>query len=169
MLIFSQPIADHMLADSPLWVVVLVVLAMLLSLAAGVQIGLINAHHRVRLLAQVTAISSVFGAVWGVVLVWFWREAAIPWLVLGVPVAQIALSTYFVGELNLSRVPSNAAKVKEARVLLLRFGLPYTGSQLVGSAVQLAMPFLVLHQLGQENVGYYRAAVLYSTAYIGFC
>lgn len=168
MLIFSQPIAHHMLADSPFWVVVLVVLAMLLSLAAGVQIGLINAHHRVRLLAQVTAISSVFGAVWGVVLVWFWREAAVPWLVLGVPVAQMALSTYFVGELNLPRIPSNAAKVKEARMLLLRFGLPYTGSQLVGSAVQLAMPFLVLYQLGQEDVGYYRAAVLYSTAYIGF-
>ncbi len=97
-----------------------------------------------------------------------WREAALPWVLLGAPVAQLILSSYFVRSLHLPIEKPAPAKVRDARARLLRFGFPYTLSQLVGSAVQLAMPFFVLHQLGQENVGYYRAAVLFSTAYIGF-
>ncbi len=167
-LLFGQPIARLMLADSPASILVWVVLAVLLSLAAGLQIGLLNAYHRVEMLARVTALSSIFGAVWGVGLVWLWREAALPWVLLGAPVAQLILSSYFVRSLHLPIEKPAPAKVRDARARLLRFGFPYTLSQLVGSAVQLAMPFFVLHQLGQENVGYYRAAVLFSTAYIGF-
>lgn len=168
LLLFGQPIARFMLAESSTSILVWVVLALLLSLAAGVQIGLLNAHHRVEMLARVAAFSSIFGAAWGVGLVWLWREAALPWVLLGAPVAQLALSSYFVRSLYLPTEKPLPARVREARAHLLRFGFPYTLSQLVGSAVQLAMPFFVLHQLGQENVGYYRAAVLFSTAYIGF-
>ncbi len=167
-LLFSQPIAHLMLAKSPVYAVLWVAVALLMSLAAGVQIGLLNAYHRVGILARITAISSVAGAIWGIVLVWVWREAALPFVVLGTPLVQIVSSTWFVRELNLPDERPDLEQVRVARGELLRFGLPFTGSQLVGSAVQLGMPFLVLHQLGQENVGYYRAAVLFSTAYIGF-
>jgi PST family polysaccharide transporter len=168
LLLFGQPIARMLLADSPAWTVVLVIVAMLLGLAAGVQIGLLNAHHRVPMLAKVTAFSSIFGAVWGIGLVWVWREAALPWVLLGVPLAQLAIASFFARSLNLSASQPDPAKVREARAQLMRFGLPYTISQLLGSAVQLGMPFFVLHTLGQESVGFYRATVLFSTAYIGF-
>jgi PST family polysaccharide transporter len=167
-LFFSQPIAHLMLAGSPIYAVVFVLVALLMSLAAGVQVGLLNAYHRVGALARITALSSVAGAVWGIGLVWIGREAALPLVVLGTPLAQLALSTWFAKGLGLPVERPAAEEVRRARDELLRFGLPFTGSQLVGSAVQLGMPFLVLHQLGQENVGYYRAAVLFSTAYIGF-
>lgn len=168
MLFFSQPIAHLMLAGSPPYTVVFVVIALLMSLAAGVQVGLLNAYHRVEALARVTAFSSMAGAVWGVGLVWLGREAALPLVVLGTPLAQLAVSSWFAQKLGLHGKQPDPVQLRKARSELLRFGLPFTGSQLVGSAVQLGMPFLVLHQLGQENVGYYRASVLFSTAYIGF-
>lgn len=167
-LAFSHPIAEHLLAGSPVWGVGLLALGLALSLAAGVQIGLLNAYHRVGLLAQVTALSSIFGAVWGITLVWFWRENALPWVVLGVPLGQFVLSRIFLGRLRMPLNKANSRDIKAARIELLRFGLPFVASQLVGSVVQLGMPFLVLHQLGQDEVGYYRAAILFSTAYIGF-
>lgn len=168
LLAFSHPIAEHLLADSPVWGVGVLALGLALSLAAGVQIGLLNAYHRVGLLAQVTALSSILGAVWGITLVWFWRENALPWVVLGIPLGQFVLSGMFLGRLRIPLIKADSRDIRAARSELLRFGLPFVGSQLVGSVVQLGMPFLVLHQLGQVEVGYYRAAILFSTAYIGF-
>jgi len=168
LIIFNRPIADLLLANSPTWSVGVLVLSLALSLAAGVQLGLLNAYHRVSLLAQVTAFSSIFGAIWGIALVWVWRESALPWVILGVPFGQFVLSSFFVRKLHLPYLRADLRDIKAARRDLIRFGLPFVGSQLVGSSVQLGMPFLVLHQLGQSEVGYYRAAVLFSTAYIGF-
>ena len=51
---------------------------------------------------------------------------------------------------------------------MLRFGLPYTASMLVGTGVVLVMPVLVLHVVGSASVGYYRAAATIGIAYLGF-
>jgi O-antigen/teichoic acid export membrane protein len=168
MLLLSQPIAHFLLADSPVWIVPVVVVALLLSLAAGVNIGLLNAYHRISVLARVTAVSSILGAVFGITVVWFWRAEAMPLVVLGLPLAQCILASYYSRGLALPLEKVSPREVKEAQTALLRFGLPFTGSQLVGTAVQLGLPFLVLYQLGQEEVGYYRAAVMFSVGYVGF-
>ncbi len=165
---FSPWIAEHLLADSPTWSAGLLLLVVALSLAAGIQIGLLNAFHRVSLLAKVTAFSSVLGAVWGIGLVWLFKESALPWVILGVPLGQFIFSRRFMANLAVPLAKVDPFELRVARRQLLRFGVPFTGSQLAGSAVQLGMPFLVLHQLGQQEVGYYRAAALFSTAYIGF-
>jgi O-antigen/teichoic acid export membrane protein len=168
MLLLSQPIAQFLLAGSSVWTVVCIVLALVLSIAAGVQIGLLNAYHRIGILARVTAFSSVAGALLGILAVWLWQTQGLPLVVLGVPLAQFILATFYNRRLNLPLAKVDPAEVKKARVALLRFGLPYTGSQLVGTAIQLGLPFLVLYQLGQESVGYYRAAVMFSVGYVGF-
>jgi O-antigen/teichoic acid export membrane protein len=168
MLLFSQPIAHFLLAGSPVSMVLVVVLALLLSLGAGVNIGLLNAYHRIGILARITAISSVVGAIFGITVVWLWRTEAMPLVVLGVPLAQFFLALHYSRSLVLPSSKPNPQEVRDARSELFRFGLSFTGSQLVGTAVQLSLPFLVLYQLGQENVGYYRAAVMFSVGYVGF-
>jgi O-antigen/teichoic acid export membrane protein len=168
LLVFSQPITQFMLAGSSQWTIIWIVLALGLSMAAGVNIGLLNAYHRVSVLAKVTASSSVLGAIFGITAVWLWKHEAIPLVILGLPLAQFILATFYSRRLNLPTIKASAKEVKAARNALFRFGLPFTGSQMVGSAVQLGLPFLVLYQLGQENVGYYRAAVMFSVGYVGF-
>ncbi len=167
-LLLRQFVAQFLLAGSPVWTVVWIVLALFLSMGAGVRIGLLNAYHRVGILARITAISSVTGAGWGILVVWLWRTQGLPLVVFGVPLAQFVLATFYSRRLNLPTTQVDPREVKKARDALLRFGLPYTGSQLVSTAVQLGLPFLVLYQLGQENLGYYRAAVMFSVGYVGF-
>jgi PST family polysaccharide transporter len=168
LLIFKHPIAQSMLAGSPTWMVGVVALALLISLAAGIQIGLLNAHHHVRVLAQVTAFSSLIGSVLGIFIIWWWGSVALPSVLLTTPLSQWAVSRFFVTKLSHSSQFLTPKHVRRARNELLCFGLPFTASQIVGSAVQLGMPFLVLQQLGQQEVGYYKATILFSTAYIGF-
>jgi O-antigen/teichoic acid export membrane protein len=168
LLLFRNPIARTMLVNSPAWLVGVVALALFISLAAGIQIGLLNAHHQVQTLAQVTALATLLGSGIGVVLVWFWGSVALPGVLLTTPLSQWLISRIFALRLPRTQQFPSQERLSQARTELLRFGLPFTASQLVGSAVQLGMPFLVLHQLGQQEVGYYKAAILFSSAYIGF-
>jgi PST family polysaccharide transporter len=168
MLIFAGPIAQTFLAQSPAWTVLPVVAALMLGLAAGVQLGLLNTHQRIGALASLTALSSLIGAALGMALVWLWGSAALPLAVLALALAQWGLSRVFVNQLpKPSRVP-DPVQLRQSRAELIRFGVPYTFSQLAGGIVQMGLPFLVLHELGQEEVGHYKAALLFSSAYIGF-
>jgi len=168
MVLFHRPIADIFLANNPNWMVFGVVIALLFSLAAGVQIGSLNAYQRVGALARVTALSSVTGAAIGIVAVWIFGADALPIALISSPIAQWLFSRLFVNKMALPAGSPTREQIQQARVELLRFGLPYTASQLVGSAVQIGLPFLVLYELNQTSVGYYKAAVLFSSAYIGF-
>src|SRR5205085_6196082 len=50
----------------------------------------------------------------------------------------------------------------------LHFGVPFTGSMLVGAGVQMLMPVLVLHALSRADVGFYRAAAAVAVNYLSF-
>jgi PST family polysaccharide transporter len=168
MLIFARPIAQVFLAQSPAWTVLPVVGALLFSLASGVQLGLLNTHQRIGALAAVTALSSLIGGAVGMVSVWLWGSAALPLVVLALALAQWGTSWVFVNQLPRPSEAVDPAELRNARRELTRFGVPYMLSQLAGGAVQMGLPFLVLYALGQKEVGYYKAALLFSSAYIGF-
>jgi enterobacterial common antigen flippase len=58
--------------------------------------------------------------------------------------------------------------VLEAARTLLRFGFPYTLSMIAGQLVQFLLPSLILHELGRDEVGFYRISSLIAVAYLGF-
>jgi PST family polysaccharide transporter len=105
-----------------------------------------------------------------VALLMAWREAALPAAAVGYVVAAwcavTALGWVHLRRRATSRRP-DASAVRAATRDLVRLGLPYTGSMIASTGVQLLMPALVLHMLGSESVGFQRAATSISTAYFG--
>jgi PST family polysaccharide transporter len=168
--LFSGPISQLMLGSSAYALnVALVSPALLLNLTAGLATSFLNAHHRIKTLAKVTVVTSIASTIVNVGLIWVWRidgitvafiaGAAINWLVVH----------YFVRkEIGPVATPLSNAPLLPTFKRLLQFGIPYTGSMLVGTGVQLLMPVLVLHTLGAGVVGYYRAAITVSVSYPGF-
>ena len=143
--------------------------ALIVNLASEVQTGILNAHHRIAALAKIGVINSVLGVLAGVAFVWRWGEAGIIAAVVIVPLIAWLSSRYFLDhELPPLRERARAQEVIVATRSLLRFGLPYTLSMIAGTGVQLLIPVLVLKSLGEESVGYYRAAVTLSVTYLGF-
>jgi PST family polysaccharide transporter len=51
---------------------------------------------------------------------------------------------------------------------LVRLGIPFAGSSIVGTGVQLALPILAALVLGTEAAGFYRAATQISAGYLTF-
>lgn len=170
MTIFRVPISNWMLGSSEYAASVVVMgVVLLLSLAAAVQSSLLNAYHRIKALAQYGIFNSVIGSSASLTVIWFWREnGIIPAMIVGAAVSLL-LSFWFVRReiAPLSAHSTFRAALAETRGLL-RFGVPYTGSMLLGTGVQIALPILILHTLNTESVGFYRAAATISISYLGF-
>lgn len=149
--------------------VVLMGVALLFTLAAGLQTNTLNAYHRVGALAKIGVLNSVVGTVVSLALVWAFGETAIAWAIIASAAASWGVTRYYVNrQVAPPGVRPTRGDVVAAGSTLLRFGAPFMGSMLVGTGVQLALPVLVLHALGQENVGYFRAAAAISVSYLGF-
>jgi enterobacterial common antigen flippase len=167
--IFARPLSSVMVgASGHATDVVLMGPAVLLTLLAGVQMAVLNAHHMVPALARVNAAGSVSGAAIGVLLVWSFGRDAIPWAVLTLPAVNAAYASWLVHRKIGPVVPPGPQRLRDAASELFSFGLPYTASMLAGSGVQLAIPALIVHALGTEEVGYFRAATTVAVAYVGF-
>jgi PST family polysaccharide transporter len=142
--------------------------ALLFGLASSIQTSLLNAHHRVAALARIASIGSILTAAVMIGCVRFLGVHGVAYGIVATAAVTWAVSRYFYAR-ELRRPSTVAAlDLRRAAASLLRFGVPYTASMVVGTGVQLALPVLVLHQLGQDSVGFYRAATTVSLTYLGF-
>jgi enterobacterial common antigen flippase len=169
LVLFRDPLSRLVIGTpSQAYTVALMSAALLFGLASSVQTSLLNAHHRVAALAKSASIGSILTAIVMICFVWSLGERGVGYgIVAGAVVAWVVTRYFYAHELRWVSA-TTALDVRRAASSLLHFGVPYTGSMMVGTGVQLAIPVLVLHQLGQEGVGFYRAATTISVTYLGF-
>ena len=170
MIIFRVPISRWMLGSPEhAGSVVLMSLALFFTLASGVQTSILNTYHRTSSLARYGILNSILGASISLVIVWRWGDPGIALAIIAGSVMSWCIATVILKKeriQTLAKVPR--CETLEAVRSLLHFGGPYTLSMLVGTGIQLILPALILHTLGTESIGYYRAAVAISVNYLGF-
>lgn len=143
--------------------------AILFTVAGSIQTGILNSYHRVGDLAKSAVLNTIIGVTFSITAVLTLHLRGVVPAVLGGGIAGWLASGYFLKrELGPTKVRPRYPDVRRALGALLKFGTPYTGSMLIGTGVQLALPMVVVHLLSTESVGYYRAAVAISVGYLGF-
>lgn len=149
--------------------ILLMVIATLFMVAGEIQMGTLNAYHRVEALGKCGVASALLAAAVSISMVLIWHIQGIVPAVIGGASVNYAVSRFFltreIGPVQLQPVRRDMFK---AAWSLLRFGGPYAASMLVGTGVQLALPIVVLHLLSTESVGFYKAASAISVSYLGF-
>ena len=149
-------------------IILLMGIPVLFMLASGVQAGTLNAYHRVEALAKCSVGNTALGATWSITCLLVWGVRGIVPAVIGTAGVGCLVSGYLLHhEVGPARAQPKRHDVQAMAWSLLRFGGPYTASQLVGAGVQLALPMMVVHLLGTESVGYYRAAIAVTVVYSG--
>ena len=149
-------------------IIALMAIPVLFALGGAIQSGTLNAYHRVKALAKCSVANTVLSSTFAITC----------FLVLGIRgIVPAVIATMFFGwlvsryflsrEVGPARAQPAPRDVQAMAFSLLRFGGPYTASQLVGAGVQLALPIMVVHLLGTESVGYYRAATAVTVVYSG--
>lgn len=142
---------------------------LLATLITSVQVGVMNAHHRVRSLAQNTVMTSILAGGISVTLAVLLGRSGIVWALVGSAIVAALVSRYYLSRALPARVePPPRARIAAAARGLVRFGGPYAASLLVGSGVLVVMPAVVLHSLGEQSAGFYRASITISVGYFGF-
>ena len=131
--------------------------------------GILNAHHRVGALAKYAVTSSALSAAITVVSISIWHFQGVPAAIIGGSIATWISGRFFLNrEVPATHPDISRAELRKAVNTLLRCGIPFTGSMLVGTGTHMLLPILVLHILNADSVGYYRAAIGISVGYLGF-
>jgi PST family polysaccharide transporter len=134
-----------------------------------IQNAWLNAYHRVSILARIAVLNTLFGALVAMAIVWQGGTDSIPIAVVAAAGVSPLVSRYFYR----SSLPADFSRPTWSEVVacgraLINFGIPYTGSSLISTGSQIALPIVIVHVLGQTEVGYFRAATTISVTYLGF-
>lgn len=170
--VWRAPLAGRILGDPGAgWDIGILAPALMFSVASGLQMSQLSAFGKIGAVAKATASISVVGTALSIACVFVWRESGLAAAVLALNagawlVTSIATKSALSKEDLRGSVRALSEVMGNARALLA-FGFPYTLSMVAGQGTQLLLPLLILANLDQEAVGYYRVAATLSTAYLG--
>jgi PST family polysaccharide transporter len=167
--LWREPIATELLGSPDLAAAVaLVAVAIPFTLAATAKIAALSAFREVGAIALLRTAAVIATAIATLAAVWLVGEAG---SAIGILVAAIGLwlgASVFIR----SRTPATPRvdwrSVVAAARRLVRFGLPFAASSVVGTGIQLGLPIIVAIRLSTDAAGFYRAATQISAGYLAF-
>jgi O-antigen/teichoic acid export membrane protein len=148
--------------------VVVIVVALWFALATALHTSTLNAFHRVPELARSNVMVVFISSLIGIVILGWFGLAGVVWGVLAGSISSWLVVRTFVLRVVGPTMVYKKNQVFLAAMSLVHFGIPVMLSLLAGQFVQFALPSLILHELGYDEVGYYRVASTISVSYLGF-
>jgi PST family polysaccharide transporter len=168
-ILFSGQISRSLAGDdSYIWLLRIGSLALLFRFRSGIQGMLLNGMKRVGMLAKSNIIQGVATTIIGLILVYFLRKDAVPFLVI-----SIALVGFVVGQYQsrvvLKELPSHGQglTMKELSPIFL-LGFSSLWASFLESTVTILNKSWINHYFGQDYLGYYQVAIGFTGSYIGF-
>jgi enterobacterial common antigen flippase len=148
--------------------VILLAAAMIFTLAAVIQIGLLIGHHRIREVTAIGVGTGIASMVLGILLVSTFGLAGLAPALLVTAVVQFGLARLAAARRSSGNRPPTLTGMVPVTRNLLRLGVPVAGSQLATAGAAFLVPLIVLQSVGQAEVGLYRAAAAVSVGYLTF-
>jgi len=140
----------------------------LLSLLAVSQTTLLQGMRRIGDLARVNIISSVIGAIFGVLAIGWLGMDGVLWFTLTVPAAGVLAAAWYVSRLPGPEGGDDLGELRKQWQVMFLMGIPVMAGGLSVLVTLLFARSLVLQGYGLDATGFYQAAWAVSMAYIGF-
>jgi len=146
---------------------VLSVVVLFKSISNG-QAALIQGLRRISDLAKMNVLAAVFGTIFSIPLIYFFREQGIIPALIGVAGMTILTSWHYSRKYQIQTPRMRGIEVWRQVVPLLKLGAAFmvSGLMMMGSAY--AVRIIVLRQLGFEATGLYQCAWTLGGLYVGF-
>jgi enterobacterial common antigen flippase len=146
---------------------IFIVPAILFSMLSAVQLGIINARHRVGDLARISVISALLTLVPAIALTWFFRSRGVaPALAASMLISLVVGYVYYRKGMEQAAPSRSIVALLRPSTGLIAFGLPYMASVAVGAGILTILPILILHALGPVEVGLFRASSALAVNYL---
>lgn len=148
--------------------VALLALAVLFGAVAAGQMALVQGMRRIRDLALINVLGSLFGLLVGVPIVYVMGKGGVVPSLVGVAGAGIAVSWWYSRKIKVESVSMNLKDVSAEISTLLKLGFVLMASGLMGMGVAYAVRIIVLRKMGEDAAGFYQAAWTLGGLYVGF-
>ncbi|MEP6469886.1 MAG: oligosaccharide flippase family protein, partial [Chloroflexota bacterium] len=133
--------------------VILLAAAMIFTLAAVIQIGLLIGHHRIREVTAIGVGAGIAAMLLGILLVSTFGLAGLAPALLVTAVVQFGLARLAAARRSSGNRPPTLTGLVPVTRNLLRLGVPVAGSQLATAGAAFLVPLIVLQSVGQAEVG----------------
>jgi enterobacterial common antigen flippase len=170
LLVFSGPISRFTFGSSHqagavAW---LALAAFFYDVSAG-QGALLQGMRRISELAFMNVLGALYGAIFSVLVVYFWRdERGIALSLVCVSAASLLTSWWYARRVQVPRVPIRLGRLRTEISGLLQLGLIFMASSLLAMGAAYLVRLIVVREMGTEAAGFYQAAWALGGLYIGF-
>jgi O-antigen/teichoic acid export membrane protein len=139
------------------------------SLISGSQTTLLQGLRKITELAKVKVIGALVATVIGLLVIWQFGEAGVPFFIITVPLVTCFVAFYY--SRQLPKLTSSTISIKQQKPQwhsLFTLGFVFMLSGLLAVGCQLIVRYILNLELDIESVGYFQAAWTISMTYIGF-
>ncbi len=146
-------------------------IAVFLTLISASQSALIQGMRRIGDLVKIQILGALFGTVFGIPLVYFFRERGVVPSLICVAAMTIVSSWWYSRRIKTASEFVSSISVKQLRTevgALLKLGFAFMASSLITLGVAYAIRVMILHQIGVDAAGLYQSAWTLGGLYVGF-
>ncbi|MGO8925732.1 MAG: O-antigen translocase [Limisphaerales bacterium] len=148
--------------------VALLSLAVLFGAVSAGQMALVQGMRRIRDLALINVLGSLFGLLVGVPIVYVMGKGGVVPSLVGVAGAGIAVSWWYSRKTKVEPVSMNLRDVSAEISALLKLGFVLMASGLMGMGVAYLVRIIVFRKMGEDAAGFYQAAWTLGGLYVAF-
>lgn len=148
--------------------VALLSLAVLSSSISGGQTALIQGMRRIKDLAHMSMLGTLFGTMTGIPLVYFFRENGVVPSLIAAAGMTIAASWWYSRKVPVRPIAISLGELKTEALALLKLGFAFMACGLLTLGSAYAIRALVVHMSGLHAAGLYQSAWTLGGLYVGF-
>lgn len=137
------------------------------SLISGSQTTLLQGLRKVTELAKVKVIGALTSTLIGLLIIWQFGEAGLPFIIIILPLASFFVALFYSRKLpraSISKISLKQLKMQWQGMFTIGFTFMLTG--LMGLCCQLIVRYIINQELNFESLGYFQAAWTISMTYI---
>ncbi len=166
---FCRPIARISFGDPQnAGQVALLGLAVLFGTVAAGQMALVQGLRRIRDLALINVLSSLFGLLVAIPLVYLMGKEGVVLSLVAVAGVGLGVSWWYSQKVGVEKVRIGWADFSAEMSELLKLGFVFMASGFMMMGVAYLVRMIVLRQIGEEAAGFYQAAWALGGLYVGF-
>jgi len=148
--------------------VALLSIAVFFTSISGGQTALIQGMRRIKDLAHMSMLGTLFGAGIAIPLIYFFREDGVVPSLIGIAGMTIAASWWYSRKVPILPIAMSFGEMRTEAAALLKLGFAFMACGLLSLGSAYAIRTLIVHMSGLDSAGLYQSAWTLGGLYVGF-
>jgi antigen flippase len=137
------------------------------DVSAG-QGAVLQGMRRIADLARMSVWGGIYGTVFSIVIVYFWKEGGVVPALVCIAAMNIVVSWWYARKVKVEKVSIRFKDALNEASALLKLGLVFMSSGFMTMGMAYLVKMLLTRRIGLESAGYYQAAWSLGNLYTGF-